>query len=134
MLRWTAALATTTLLAFAPAAIAADSSLSGYSDVGGVSLSGVGSGGGASSSPNSSAVAGVSTGSPSTSRGAQKAAEANGLGTLPFTGYDALAFGGVGLILVGIGAGLRSALRSRPPGGPDLRGPELRVVEGGRSS
>lgn len=135
MFRWTAALATTILLALAPAAMGADSSLNGYSDVGGVALTGVGTGGDGVSSPNATAVAGVSANSPARSGAAQKAEDRSGLGTLPFTGYDALAFGGVGLILVGIGAGLRSALRSRDPaGGHELRGPELRVVDGGRSS
>jgi hypothetical protein len=135
MLRRTAALATTILLALAPAALGADSSLNGYADVGGVALSGVANGNGNSYSERS-AVAGASAASASSaaSRGAQKADAQGSLGTLPFTGYDALAFAGVGLILVGLGAGLRSALRSRDPGGSELRGPELRVVDGGRGS
>lgn len=71
-------------LALAPAAMAATSSVDGYAGVGGQTQG--------SLDP------------------AARTITDNG-NTLPFTGYDALAIGGVGLLLAGLGVSLRLAQR-----------------------
>lgn len=81
-------------------AIAAESSLQGYGDVGGQIQSGTDPG--VSSTGNDPVVR-----------------SSSGSGSLPFTGVDLLAVLGAGILLTGIGIGLRIVIRTgRQPQSP----------------
>jgi hypothetical protein len=89
--------------ALAAPASASNSSLSGYSDVGGEAQSGVTPASRVGRQAPSSAVGGVNAAAPAR---VSRRSGGDG-GGLPFTGYDALLFGGVGLTLMGFGLALR---------------------------
>jgi hypothetical protein len=89
------------LLLAAPAA-ASDSSLSGYADRGGETQSGVADPG----RPAGAAVRSNEGGVAAARRDARAQPSSGTLG-LPFTGYDALLFAGVGATLLGLGFTLR---------------------------
>jgi hypothetical protein len=88
-----AALSAAAVLALPASALADQSALSGYGYVGGVTQSDVGGGDGHQGSSTRTVVRAQGTDS--------------GSGSLPFTGFDALAVGAVGVLLAGAGVSLR---------------------------
>ena len=88
-----AAVTAAAALALPASALADSSALSGYGYVGGVTQSDVGGGGGHQGSSTRTVVHVEGTDS--------------GSGSLPFTGFDALAVGAVGVVLAGAGMSLR---------------------------
>lgn len=101
-MRWRLAAALLASAALATPASASDSSLSGYSDFGGEAQNGITAQARSSARPPGSAVGGVHSASETPSGRAP-----GGGGGVPFTGYDALLFAGVGLSLLGLGVTLR---------------------------
>ena len=91
------------MLLLAPAsALAADSSLEGYAGPG---------------AQEQSQVAGVDQGPAEATQATQAARDTTG--DLPFTGLDLALIGGAGMVLLGLGIGLRQLARTRPAHSPN---------------